>query len=204
MVTVPLMANTVMGKEPFAGALWLLRMTGFIPAGAVLGGWLLSAIGIRTVTVAGLALTALGLFLVSTWPVSIAEPQLTLHLAIAGSGFGLVIAPIATRALNAVSINYRGTAASLVVVARMLGMTLGLAALSAWGVEHFQVLTAGLEFPVPMPGESAEAAEERLMEYNAELTAAGLSLFHNFLRVAATVSLVAIVPAFLMLGDKRG
>jgi hypothetical protein len=55
-----------------------------------------------------------------------------------------------------------------------------------------------------MPGESAEAAEERLMEYNAELTAAGLSLFHNFLRVAATVSLVAIVPAFLMLGDKRG
>jgi EmrB/QacA subfamily drug resistance transporter len=204
MVTVPLMANTVMGKEPFAGALWLLRMTGFIPAGAVLGGWLLPAIGIRTVTVAGLALTALGLFLVSTWPVSIAEPQLTLHLAIAGSGFGLVIAPIATRALNAVSINYRGTAASLVVVARMLGMTLGLAALSAWGVEHFQVLTAGLEFPVPMPGESAEAAEERLMEYNAELTAAGLSLFHNFLRVAATVSLVAIVPAFLMLGDKRG
>ncbi len=202
MVTVPLMANTVMGKEPFAGALWLLRMTGFIPAGAVLGGWLLSVIGIRTVTVAGLALTALGLFLVSTWPVSIAEPQLTLHLAIAGSGFGLVIAPIATRALNAVSINYRGTAASLVVVARMLGMTLGLAALSAWGVEHFQVLTAGLEFPVPMPGESAEAAQERLMKYNAELTAAGLSLFHNFLRVAATVSLVAIVPA-LSMRDRR-
>ena len=31
MVTVPLMANTVMGKEPLTGALWLLRMTGFIP-----------------------------------------------------------------------------------------------------------------------------------------------------------------------------
>ena len=175
MVTVPLMANTVMDKEPFTGALWLLRLTGFIPAGAILGGWLLSVIGIRTVTVAGLLLAALGLFLVSIWPVGIAEPQLTLHLAIAGSGFGLVIAPIATRALNAVSINYQGTAASLVVVARMLGMTLGLAALSAWGVEYFQVLTAGLEFPAPMPGESAEAVKDRLMEYDAELTAAGLS-----------------------------
>jgi hypothetical protein len=198
MVTVPLMANTVMDKEPFTGALWLLRLTGFIPAGAILGGWLLSVIGIRTVTVAGLLLAALGLFLVSIWPVGIAEPQLTLHLAIAGSGFGLVIAPIATRALNAVSINYQGTAASLVVVARMLGMTLGLAALSAWGVEYFQVLTAGLEFPAPMPGESAEAVKDRLMEYDAELTAAGLSLFHNFFRVAATVSLVAMAPALAM------
>jgi hypothetical protein len=61
------------------------------------------------------------------------------------------------------------------VVARMLGMTLGLAALSAWGVEYFQVLTAGLEFPAPMPGESADAVKDRLMEYDAELTAAGLS-----------------------------
>ena len=203
MVTVPLMANTVMGKTPLTGAMWLLRMTGAIPLGAVVGGLVLGRAGFRPVMVAGLGLTALGLFLVSGWDLDVGEPQLTLHLAVAGLGFGLVISPIMTQALTAVSDDYRATAASLVVVARMLGMTLGLAALSAWGVEHFQTLMSGLELPLPEPGESAEEAQAHLGEYNAELTAAGLSLFHNFLRVAAAGALVAILPALAM-GTGRG
>ena len=64
MVTVPLMANTVMGKEPLTGAMWLLRMTAAIPVGAVLGGRLLMVVGARPVTVVGLGMAALGLFLV--------------------------------------------------------------------------------------------------------------------------------------------
>ena len=80
----------------------------------------------------------------------------------------------------------------------MLGMTLGLAALSAWGVEHFQVLTAGLELPFPQPGESAASVETRLLDYNRRLNDAGLTLFHNFFRVAACVTLGALVPALLM------
>ena len=204
MVAVPLMANTVMGQDPFTGALWLLRMTGPIPLGAVIGGGLLRWVGIRPVTIVGLGLTALGLSLVSTWPIAVVEPALTLHLVITGLGFGLVIAPILTSALNAVSEDYRGTAASLVVVARMLGMTLGLAALSAWGVEHFQVLTAGLEFPLPPPGETGEGMEQRFMEYNRQVSAAGLSLFQSFFRVAAGVSLAAVIPALIMRGDRNG
>ena len=197
MVTVPLMANTIMGRDPFTGAFWLLRLTGAIPVGAVLGGWLLSRVGVRSITVTGLALTALGLFLVSNWQIGVSEPDLTLHLAMSGFGFGLVIAPIVTHALNAVRDDYQGTAASLVVVARMLGMTLGLAAFSAWGAEHFQALTEGLDLPLPMPGESTASVEARLIEYNNNLNAAGLSLFHNFFRAAAGVSLLAIVPAMM-------
>ncbi|PKB71783.1 MAG: hypothetical protein BZY87_03430, partial [SAR202 cluster bacterium Io17-Chloro-G6] len=143
MVTVPLVANTVMGKSPFTGALWLLRLTGIIPVGAVVGGVLVMRLGANTLTVAGLVLVALGMFLASGWELGIADPELTVHLLIAGFGFGLVIAPIAAHALGAVDEDYRGTAASLVVVSRMMGMTLGLAALSAWGVQHFQVLTGG-------------------------------------------------------------
>ena len=204
LVTVPLMANTVMAKPPFTGALWLLRLTGLIPVGAVLGGLALPLVGIRPVTVAGLAMVALGLFLASTWDIGIGEPQLTLHLAAAGLGFGLVIAPIASRAINAVSQDYRGTAASLVVVARMLGMTLGLAALSAWGVEYFQVLTAGLESPLFQPGESGEALQTRLQEYSTQVAAAGLSLFQNFFRIAGGAALVAVLPALAMGADERG
>ena len=64
MLTVPLMAGTVMGKEPFTGALWLLRMTGAIPVGAVAGGLLLGRVGVRPVTIAGLGWWHWGYF----WP----------------------------------------------------------------------------------------------------------------------------------------
>ena len=203
LVTVPLMADTVMGKEPLTGAWWLLRMTGAIPVGAVVGGYLIAIIGIRPVAVAGLGLSALGLFLVSTWELDISEPWLTLHLMVSGLGFGLNNAPIITRALNSVSEEYRSTAASLVTVSRMIGMALGLAALSAWGVERFQILTAGLEWPIPLPGETAEALQARLAEYNSRLNDAGLTLFHNFFRVAGGVALAAIIPALAMRPDRR-
>ena len=198
MVTVPLIANTVMGKSPFTGALWLLRLTGIIPLGAVIGGVLVMRLGASTLTVAGLVLVALGMYLASGWELGIADPALTVHLLIAGFGFGLVIAPITVHALGSVGDDHRGTAASLVVVSRMMGMTLGLAALSAWGVEHFQALTSGLEFPLPRPGEAASVFEARAADYTANLSTAGLELFRRFFLVAAAVSLVAIVPALAM------
>ena len=201
MITVPLMANTVMGKSPFTGALWLLRLTGVIPLGAVCGGLLVSRLGPRPLTVVGLVLVALGMFLASGWELGVADPELTVHLLIAGFGFGLVIAPITVHALDAASEDYRGTAASLVVVSRMMGMTLGLAALSAWGVQHFQVLTTGLEFPLPLAGEAAGIFETRAAEYSANVNAAGLALFQRFFLTASIISLIAIVPA---LGMRRG
>ena len=198
MVTVPLMANTVMGKSPFTGALWLLRLTGIIPLGAVAGGLLVTRLGSSPLTVTGLALVALGLFLASGWDLGIGDPELTVHLLIAGFGFGLVIAPITVHALGSAGEDYRGTVASLVVVSRMMGMTLGLAAISAWGVEHFQGLTAGLEFPLPLPGEAAGVFETRAAEYLANVNAAGLELFQRFFLAGALISLVAIVPALGM------
>ncbi|HIM61342.1 MAG TPA: MFS transporter [Dehalococcoidia bacterium] len=201
MITVPLMANTVMGKSPFTGALWLLRLTGVIPLGAVCGGLLVSRLGPNPLTVVGLVLVALGMFLASGWELGVADPELTVHLLIAGFGFGLVIAPITVHALDAASEDYRGTAASLVVVSRMMGMTLGLAALSAWGVQHFQVLTTGLEFPLPLAGEAAGIFETRAAEYSANVNAAGLALFQRFFLTASIISLIAVVPA---LGMRRG
>jgi EmrB/QacA subfamily drug resistance transporter len=198
MVTVPLMANTVMGKSPFTGALWLLRLTGIIPLGAVAGGLLVNRLGPSPLTVTGLGLMAIGMFLASGWELGVADPELTVHLLISGFGFGLVIAPITVHALDSAGEDYRGTAASLVVVSRMMGMTLGLAALSAWGVQHFQVLTAGLEFPLPFSGEAAGVFETRAAEYSANVNTAGLELFQRFFLTASIISLAAIAPALGM------
>ena len=203
MVTVPLMANTVMGKAPFIGALWLLRLTGAIPVGAVIGGLLVNRLGASPVTVAGLGLVAIGMFLASNWELGVNDPALTVHLVIVGLGFGLVIVPIMVHALNAAEQGYRGTAASLVVVSRMMGMTLGLAALSAWGVQHFQVLTAGLEFPLLQPGEAAGVFEARAAEYSANVNSAGLELFQRFYLAASFVSVIAIIPALGMNRSSR-
>ena len=203
MVTVPLMANTVMGKDPFTGALWLLRMTVAIPVGAVIGGLLSTWVGNRPVTAAGLLLTAVGLLLVSTWTLDVADPILTLHLAVAGLGFGLVIAPIMAQALNAAPGEYHATASSLVVVSRLLGMTLGLAALSAWGIEHFQALTAGLALPLPVAGESPVESTARMAVYVTDVQNAGLTLFHRFFRVAAVMALLGLVPVVLGRGWLR-
>ena len=198
MVTVPLLADTVLAKDPFVGAMWLLRMTAAIPPGAILGALLVGWLGVRPVTCGGLVLVAAGMFLASTWDLGIADPDLSIHLALAGIGFGLVIAPILVRALSAVGEDYRGTAASFVVVSRMMGMTLGLAALSAWGVEHFQVLTTGLELPLQVPGESAESLDARLVEYTSRINEAGLALFQNFFRAAGIIALAAIPIALAM------
>ena len=202
MITVPLTADTVMQKEPLTGAMWLLRMTGVIPLASVSGGWLLPRLGARTLTVAGLLMVAVGLFLCSRWELGVDDPELTLQLLLAGVGFGLVIAPILHRALSAVGDDYRATGASLVTVSRMMGMTLGLAAMSAWGVEHFQVLTSGLEFPVLQPGESSVALATRLEQYSADLNTAGLTVFRNFFRAAAIISLAAIPFALVQFREK--
>ena len=141
--------------------------------------------------------------MVSAWDLDIAEPWLTIHLVIAGFGFGLNNTPIMTGALNAAGKDYQATAASLVVVARMMGMTLGLAALAAWGVEHFQVLTQGLEFPLQQVGEAAAEVEARVAEYNSGLSDAGMALFNKFFRVAGAVALVAMLPALAMGAQRR-
>ena len=203
MITVPLTADTVMEKDPFTGAMWLLRMTGVIPLASVAGGWLLPRLGARSLTVAGLLMVAAGLFLCSRWELGVDDPELTLQLLLAGVGFGLVIAPILHRALSSVGEDYRATAASLVTVSRMMGMTLGLAAMSAWGVEHFQVLTSGLEFPILQAGESSESHSARLQEYSSDLNTAGLAVFRNFFRAAAIVSLAAIPFALLHFRRER-
>lgn len=198
MVTVPLMANTVMGLQPLEGGLRLMRLTAAMSVGAIVGGMACQRLGYRLPTVAGLALAAAGFAFMSRWGIRVAEPGLTAHLAVAGLGFGLVIAPIALAATNSVDTGVRGTAAAVVTAMRIIGMTFGLAALTAWGVGRFQVLSAGIELPLPLPGETPEQAQQRLLEFQARLADVGLTLFHEFFLAAMAVCLAAIVPALLM------
>ena len=204
MVTVALMANTVMDKSPLIGSLWLLRLTGIIPLGAIIGGLLVSRLGPSSLTIVGLILVAIGMFLASSWDVVDFDLLLTGYLLMTGFGFGLIIAPITFTALEAAGNDSQGTAASLVVVSRMLGMMFGLAALSAWGVQHFHMLTAGVEFPLPISGQEIGVLQSQAAEYTVKIHAAGIILFQRFFLVSSTISLLAVLPALAMKQGRQG
>ena len=198
MVTIPLMANTVLALTPLEGGLRLMRLTVAIPVGAVLGGLACQRVDYRVPAYGGLSLAALGFLLMSGWGTDIADPALTLHLATAGLGFGLLIVPIVLAATDSVGDELRGTAAAVISASRMVGMTLGLTTLTAWGSERFQGLAAGIQLPLPRAGEPAAQAQQRLYVFNSELTSAGLTLFSEFFLIAMGVCLVAMLPAALM------
>ena len=135
------------------------------------GGLLARRVAERWVAAAGLLLAAFGYWRLGDWTAAVQEavyplglPVPDTDLAVAGLGLGLVIAPLSAVALRVVPGPSHGVAAAGVVVARMTGMLIGLAALTAFGLWRFGRLTAGLVPPLPF-GLSDDQFNRRLADY---------------------------------------
>jgi MFS family permease len=182
LVNIPLMSDTIMGRSPLEGGLRLLRLTIALSVGAVIGGFLCKRVGYRLPTALGLILGSAGFFFMSQWPLAVADPRMTLDLATCGLGLGLVIAPLATAVIDSAGADQRGIASSLIVMMRMVGMMIGLSAITSWGMGRFHLMTASMSLA------DIVTAPERL-------TGSLLSLFHDFFLAAMVVCLIAVIPA---------
>ncbi|MGH2769544.1 MAG: MFS transporter, partial [Actinomycetota bacterium] len=207
LVDVPLLAQTLLGKDSFGAALILSRFLIALSVGAVIGGLTARRLGERPVAAAGMAIAAAGYLLIAAWPLDIlgahhvvgplALRRLDVDLATGGLGLGLIIAPIASVALRSSAPQRHGVAASGVVVTRMMGMLIGIAALAAWGLHRFQELTADLTPPLPF-GSSSETHARQLAAYETALTEALRIEYREIFVITAGVCLLGALVALAL------
>ncbi len=211
LVNVELFGQGVLGQDQNQAAFLLLRFLIALPIGAVLGGWIATRIGDRIVAFAGLLIAAGGYYLVSRWPADVLSthhdlgfitlPVLDTDLAIAGLGLGLVIAPLTSATLRVVPAAQHGIASAAVVVARMIGMLIGVASLSAWGLYRFnQYLQERLAALPPAdpdsPGSIMEAAS-RLAQASRE---AYVMQYGGIFQITCIVCVVGALLGLLISG----
>ncbi len=182
VVDVPLLSRLVQDTDETDAALVLVRFLVAVPVGAVLGGWLLRRVGPAVVAAPGLAVAAVSILAMAQWDRTSLDHLLatTLPLVGAGLGVGLAIAPVNDAALADARADGHGTVSSLVVVARMVGMVVGLALLTSWGLRRFHLEVARLADP----SDTEALLDAAVVQVQTVLTGAGLA--------AALAALVAL------------
>jgi MFS family permease len=117
-------------------------LAGATAVGALVSGFAVRVASYRLVTLLGLAMSALGLVAMSRWTPDTSILEAAAGLAVFGSGFGLSVTPRSTAAVEAAGPAAFGAASSVVTVARMVGMAVGLAVLTAYGSTTIDRLSA--------------------------------------------------------------
>jgi MFS family permease len=152
LVDVPLFARaTRFPDSQLDAALVLVRFLVGVPVGAVVGGAVAERLGYRLTASTGMAIATGGFVAMAGW----ASDALPAHglamsdvaLVGCGLGFGLAIAPVNAAALRAVPARVHGLAGALVVLARTVGMLVGISALTALGLRAFSRSLTSLGTP---------------------------------------------------------
>lgn len=139
LIDIPVFARTTVHRDSqLMAALVLVRFLVALPVGAVVGGFLTRRFPSGLITLVGMACSAVGFVLMAQWDATTLESDWpTLVLLLCGFGFGLALAPVNAALLATTRSSVHGVAAALVVVARMVGMLVGISALTTLGLRRF-------------------------------------------------------------------
>ena len=203
---IALYMQNILGYSAVEAGVRFLPSTLMIVLIAPLAGRLTDRVGARPLMVAGLSLATLSLLLQTRIDVDTGYGLLLPAFILLGIGMALVMSPMSTAAMNAVTPDKAGVASGILSMSRMVGGTFGVAAIGAL----FQHLARN-ELAHDLAGTGVSAAtRERIVENLGSGSDGGLSpqaaeaAHHAFIHalstgmwLAAGVSLVGVLVALL-------
>jgi EmrB/QacA subfamily drug resistance transporter len=208
---IALYMQNILGYSAVEAGVRFLPSTLMIVLIAPLAGRLTDKVGARPLMVAGLSLATLSLFLQTRIDVDTGYGLLLPAFILLGIGMALVMSPMSTAAMNAVSPDKAGVASGILSMSRMVGGTFGVAAIGAL----FQHLARNdLENGLGGSGVSA-AAREHIVENLGSGNEGGLTpqaaeaAHHAFIHalstgmwLAAGVAAVGVLVALFTIDSK--
>ena len=175
MVDVPLFVNAVEVDLERSAVIagWILSaLTAAMAVASYVGGRVTERTWYGPPILLGLvAATGAYALMGTTWGGDTPYPLLAAQLALLGAGIGLTVAPTTSAVVDHAAPDSRGAAAAVVMVVRMIGLSVGLSALTAWGLSRFNALRSDIDLPpITDPG-----FQEALTDVTADLTARSIA-----------------------------
>nr|WP_297620494.1 MFS transporter [Nocardioides sp.] len=200
LIDIPLFARTtVYPDDQLPAALVLVRFLLALPVGAVAGGYLIRFLSPGVVTAIGMLLAAAGFVLMTRWGLTtVEEPIVNLALITGGLGFGLALAPVNAALLAHTDDDVHGVATAFVVVSRMVGMLIGISALTTIGLRRYYA-----EQRAVPPVQDVCDGRSKCKEFSDLLRVAGIAQEHAVFWGAAGCAVVAAVLALVVFRGVR-
>jgi len=143
-------------------------------------------------------MSAVAFWRMSTWDAhSLDHPVERLSLVLGGLGFGLAIAPVNAVLLGHTADAVHGVASALLIVARMVGMLLGISALTTIGLRAFYRASDS----IPPAAELCRGKATLCQAYKDAVRDAGITQLHAVFIGAAVCALTAALLALLVFRD---
>jgi MFS family permease len=198
LVDVPIFARVTTYEDSQLGAaLVLVRLLAALPVGALAGGYLIRHAPLGALSAAGMIAAAIGFVWMAQWGLySLDSVWATVPLVVAGLGFGLCVAPVNAALLGATPSHVHGLASAFVVVSRMVGMLVGISALTTIGLRRFYAVSARVP-PVQQVCGSSKICDE----YLRRLKLAGVEQIHAIFWGAAGCAVLAALLSLALLGS---
>jgi MFS family permease len=199
LVDVPILGRLVFDLDQLGSGLLLTQFLVGIPVGAVIGGLLARRAGLRATAFLGLLCSAAAFLQMSGWQANELSlrvgplSQADLALGACGLGFGIVIAPLAAAVLDLTRAELHGLASSLVVLARTMGMLVGLSALTAFGLYRFHQILGTPQLNDP----DVRARVDHLARL---VAAAFLQEYREIFTIACFICVVAALVVVITIG----
>ena len=195
LVDIPIFARlTVADGSQLRAALVLVEFLVALPVGALVGGFLVRRLPSGALAAGGMALAAGGFWLMAGWgATSLEHLSASAVLATTGLGFGLALAPVNAALLASTDDDVHGVSSALLVVARMVGMLVGISALTTIGLRRYYAVESG----IPSPNQVCSEGRTRCAAYTQMIEQAGLEQLQVIFLGAGVCAVVAGVLALV-------